>query len=64
MEREMSRRRYSFWINDAQAEGLKAVKAADDISESEQIRQALNEWLKKKGVMRKTRRQANPRKRV
>ena len=60
----MSRRRYSFWINDAQAEGLKAVKAADDISESEQIRQALNEWLKKKGVMRKTRRQANPRKRV
>jgi hypothetical protein len=46
------RKRYSFWINDVQAEGLKAVKAAEDISESEQIRQALNEWLKKKGVVR------------
>ena len=44
------RKRYSFWINDAQAEGLKVVKAADDISESEQIRQALNEWLENKGV--------------
>ena len=46
----MPRRRYSFWINDAQAEGLKVVKATEDISESEQIRQALNEWLEKKGV--------------
>jgi hypothetical protein len=45
------RKRYSFWMNDAQAEGLKAVKASEDISESEQIRQALNEYLRKKGVM-------------
>jgi hypothetical protein len=44
------RKRYSFWINDVQAAGLKAVKAAEDISESEQIRQAINGWLKKKGV--------------
>jgi len=44
------RKRYSFWINDRQAEGLKTVKAAEDISESEQIRQALNDWLRKKGV--------------
>ncbi len=48
------RKRYSFWINDVQAEGLKAVKAAEDISESEQIRQALNDWLKKKGVPKKS----------
>lgn len=57
------RKRYSFWINDAQAEGLKAVKAAEDISESEQIRQALNEWLKKKGVMKTDRKRASTRKR-
>ena len=57
------RKRYSFWINDAQADGLKAVKAAEDISESEQIRQALNEWLKKKGVMKRDRKRAQTRKR-
>lgn len=47
------RKRYSFWINDVQAAGLKAVKEAEDISESEQIRQAINDWLaKKQGVMK------------
>jgi hypothetical protein len=57
------RKRYSFWINDAQAEGLKAVKAADDISESEQIRQALNAWLKKKGVVKAERKRVSARRR-
>jgi len=57
------RKRYSFWINDVQAEGLKSVKAAEDISESEQIRQALNDWLKKKGVTKSDRRRAGARKR-
>lgn len=57
------RKRYSFWINDVQAEGLKAVKAADDISESEQIRQAINDWLKKKGVKKAERKRASTRKR-
>ena len=46
----MPKKRYSFWINDAEAEGLKAVKADEGISESEQIRQALRDWLRKKGV--------------
>ena len=46
------RKRYSFWINDVQAAGLKLVKKSEDISESEQIRQALNEWLKKRGALR------------
>lgn len=46
-----SRKRYSFWINDIQAEGLKTIKAAEDISESEQIRLALNAWLRKKGAL-------------
>jgi hypothetical protein len=44
------RKRYSFWINDIQAAGLKVIKEAEDISESEQIRQAINLWLSKKGV--------------
>jgi hypothetical protein len=38
---------YSFWITSAQADGLKAVKRAKDISESEQIRRALDDWLEK-----------------
>jgi hypothetical protein len=60
------RKRYSFWINDVQAAGLKAVKEADDISESEQIRQAINDWLAKKGVTRASkteRKRASTRKR-
>jgi hypothetical protein len=44
------RKLYSFYINDLQAAGLKAIKKAKDISESEQIRQALNDWLEKHGV--------------
>ena len=44
------RRRYSFWIDDQQAEGLKAVKERDGVLESEQIRRAINDWLEKKGV--------------
>jgi len=58
-----TRKRYSFWINDAQATGLKLVKETEDISESEQIRQALNEWLKKKGALKTERRRAVTRKR-
>ena len=40
------RKRYSFWINDVQAEGLKAV-AAEDITESGRS-QAIGDWLRKK----------------
>ena len=53
------RKRYSFWINDVQADGLKAVKQAEDITESEQIRQAINDWLKKKGVKTERKRPAS-----
>lgn len=44
---------YSFYINDVQRAGLKAIKQAADMNESEQIRQALNAWIRKwarKGV--------------
>ncbi len=57
------RRRYSFWINDAEAEGLKAVKADLGISESEQIRQAVRDWLRKNGVKKSDRPRVAPRKR-
>jgi len=36
------RKLYSLCVTDAQAAGLKAIKAAEDMTESEQIRQALN----------------------
>ena len=51
------RKRYSFWIDDEQAEGLKAVKERDGVLESEQIRRAINSWLEDKGVKVET---ANP----
>ena len=51
-----ARKRYSFWIDDAQAKGLKAVKERDGVLESEQIRRALNDWLEKRRVRRKTER--------
>ena len=57
------KKRYSFWINDAEAEGLKSVKADEGISESEQIRQALRDWLRKKGVKKTERKRAVTRKR-
>ena len=45
-----TRKKYSFWIEDAQADGLKLVKERDGVLESEQIRRAINDWLHKKGV--------------
>ena len=48
------RRKYSFWIDDEQAEGLKVIKDRDGVLESEQIRRAINRWLEEKGVKVKT----------
>jgi hypothetical protein len=47
-----TRRRYSFWIDETQARGLKVVKERDGVLESEQIRRALNAWLRRRGVAR------------
>jgi hypothetical protein len=57
------KRRYTFWINDAEAEGLKQVKADEGIAESEQVRQAIRDWLKKKAVKKAERPRASTRKR-
>jgi hypothetical protein len=65
-EEALQRRRYSFWINEAQAAALKRVKEAEGITESEQIRQALNDWLKRRGALKTQSprpRGQNPRKR-
>ena len=50
------RKKYTFWINPEQAEGLKIVKVRDGVLESEQIRRALDSWLESKGVIKKAER--------
>jgi len=57
------RKRYSFWIDDEQADGLKAVKERDGVLESEQIRRAIERWLEEKGVRKPERKRAAPRQR-
>ncbi len=39
------RKFYNFYIDVELADGLKAIKARDGISESEQIRRAIKVWL-------------------
>lgn len=59
-----TRKRYGFWIDEAQRTGLQYVKARDGILESEQIRRAIDLWLIQKGAMKKPeRKRASTRKR-
>ena len=58
------KKRYSFFINDTEAAGLKVVKDEEGISESEQIRQAIRDWLRKKGVKKAAPRRAVTRRRA
>jgi hypothetical protein len=48
------RRLYSFWIDPPHAEALKKIKERDGVSESEQIRRAIEAWLKNKNAEPKT----------
>lgn len=58
------RRLYNFLIDADLDEGLKAIKARDGISESEQIRRALRAWCEEKGIVKKAeRKRASTRKR-
>jgi hypothetical protein len=50
----MTRSRYNFWIDDEQREGLRKIRDRDGVLESEQIRRAINRWLKDKGIKVKT----------
>lgn len=57
------RKRYTFWIDDEQDDALKVIKARDGVLESEQIRRAIDDWVKKKGVKKAERKRAVTRKR-
>jgi hypothetical protein len=50
----VDKKRYSFFITASQAEALKRLKDLEGTSEAESIRQALNEYLTRKGVLRLT----------
>ena len=57
------RKLYNFLIDPDLAEGLKAVKTRDGISESEQVRRAIRDWLSRKCVMKSGRKRVAPRER-
>ena len=46
----MSRERVNFWIDPDLAEGLKAIKVRDGVSEAEQIRRGIRMYLESKGL--------------
>jgi hypothetical protein len=54
----MARKKYSFYIDESQADALKAVKVRDGVLESEQIRRALNNWFKRIGISVSVRRRS------
>ena len=55
--------RYTFFIDDDQRLVLTAIKERDGISESEQIRRAIKDWVEKRGVMKADRKRSEKRKR-
>lgn len=59
----VARTRFNFFIDDTQRAGLRAIKEARGVGESEQIRRAIDEWLKREGVTKTERKRASTRKR-
>jgi hypothetical protein len=57
------RKLYNFYIDPELAEGLKALKTRDGITEGEAVRRALKKFLSQKGVMKTDRKRASTRKR-
>jgi len=49
----VARKRYSFFINESQAAALKLLKEREERTEAELIREALTEYLRRKGAMEK-----------
>jgi hypothetical protein len=47
------RKLHNFYLDPELSDGLKAVKDRDGISEAEQVRRAVREWLQRKGVLKK-----------
>jgi len=53
----MTRRKlHNFYLDAELADGLKTVKERDGISEAEQVRRAIREWLQRKDVIEKAER--------
>ena len=48
------RGRYTLFLEDYQREALKTIKERDGVSESEQVRRAIDEWHAKRGIKTKT----------
>jgi hypothetical protein len=59
----VARKLYNFLIDADLADGLKALKERDGVSESETTRRALREYLQRKGIMKAERPRAETRKR-
>lgn len=55
---------YSFFIDPELLAGLRVIKDRDGIGESEQIRRAVAEWLKKAGVTKTAPRRAPTRRKA
>ena len=52
------RKPYTFYIEPDLKEGLERIKERDGISESEQIRRAIRQWLDDKGAVKEVKRPA------
>ena len=59
----VTRTRFNFFIDDEQRAGLRAIKDARGVGESEQIRRAIDDWLKREGVTKTERKRPASRKR-
>ena len=57
----MLRERVNFWIDPDLAQGLKAIKAEDGVSEAEQIRRGIRLYLESKGYSQPGRKGAKKR---
>ena len=58
------RSRYTLFLDDHQREALKTIKANDEISESDQIRRALDEWHARRGIRQTAKRRVQSRRKA
>jgi hypothetical protein len=47
-----NRTRYTFWIDAPDLQAIQSIKEKEGVPESEQIRRALKEWLRKRGALK------------
>lgn len=58
------RKLHNFYLDPELSEGLKTVKDRDGISEAEQVRRAIKDWLQRRGVMEAAPRRVSPRRKA